>query len=88
MEIEENEALTNVAQLIDLASGLGQASQAERLIMICRKLAKGREMRKRRWSSRGDTDNWAARKILEEALSVADNLVNSFPYSMDRYLEP
>ncbi len=87
MEIEENEALTNVAQLIDLAQGLGQASQAKRLIMICRKLAKGREMRKKRWSLRGDMDDWAAREILKEALYVADNLVNSFPDLQEELLE-
>jgi hypothetical protein len=57
-EIEENEALATVVQLIQLSQGLGQSDQAERLIMVYRKLFKGREMRKKGWDARGDMDDW------------------------------
>jgi hypothetical protein len=36
-------------------------------------------MRKKGWESRGSSDDWAARRVLEEALSFANSLINSFP---------
>ena len=78
MEIEENEALTTVTQLIELAQGLGGGDEADRLIMIYRKLSKGREMRKKGWDHRGDMDDWAARRVLEEGLYLADKLFKQF----------
>ncbi|MBW4504476.1 MAG: VWA domain-containing protein [Scytonema hyalinum WJT4-NPBG1] len=86
-EIEENEALATVVQLIQLSQGLGQSDQAERLIMVYRKLFKGREMRKKGWDARGDMDDWAARRMLEEALSLADSLINSFPDMQEEFLD-
>ncbi len=86
-EIEENEALTTVTQLIELAQGLGRGDQANRLIMLYRKLSKGREMRKKGWDSRGDIDDWAARNVLGAALSFADSLANSFPDLQEELLE-
>jgi len=79
MEIEENEALAAVGQLIDLVQGLGQTGRAHGLIMLGRKLYKNREMRQKGWDNRGDNDNRAARLVLEEALSLADSLINGFP---------
>lgn len=86
-EIEENEALTTVTQLIKLAQGLGQAEQADSLIMLYRKKSKGREMRNKGWGSRGASDDWAVRRMLEEGLSLADSLVNSFPDLQEELLE-
>jgi hypothetical protein len=86
-EIEENEALATVVQLIQLSQGLGQSDQAERLIMVYRKLSKGREIRKKGWDARGDMDDWAARRMLEEALSLADSLINSFPDMQEEFLD-
>jgi hypothetical protein len=73
--------------LIELAQGLGRGDQANRLIMLYRKLSKGREMRKKGWDSRGDIDDWAARNVLGEALSFADSLANSFPDLQEELLE-
>ncbi|MEI2583492.1 vWA domain-containing protein [Scytonema sp. PRP1] len=87
MEIEENEALAVVIQLTDLAQGLGQAEQASRLIAVYRKLSKGREMRKKGWAERGDSDDWVARKVLEEALDLVDSLMNSFPDMQEEFLD-
>jgi hypothetical protein len=78
MEIEENEALANVVQLIELAQGLGETDGADRLITIYRKTSKRREMKNKGWESRGAMDNWAIREVLEEALSFADSLASSF----------
>lgn len=86
-EMEENKALTTVVQLIQLAQGLGKAGQANHLIMVYRKLSKGREMRRKAWDSRGDMDDWAARRLLVEALDLADSLVNSFPDLQEELLE-
>jgi Ca-activated chloride channel family protein len=86
-EMEENKALTTVVQLIQLAQGLGKAEQANHLIMLYRKLSKGREMRRKGWDSRGDMDDWAARMLLVEALDLADSLVNSFPDLQEELLE-
>jgi hypothetical protein len=86
-EIEENQALATVTQLIELAQGLGQAGQADSLIMVYRKLSKGREMRKKGWDSRGDVDDWATRRVLEEGLSLAGSLINGFPDLQEELLE-
>ncbi len=87
MEIQENESLATVAQLIELAQGLGEAGQADGLIMVYRKLGKGREMRKKGWESRGDMDNWSVSKVLEKALDLADSLASSFPDLQEELLE-
>ena len=87
MEIEENEALTVVIQLTDLAQGLGQTEEADRLIRIYRKLSRGREMRRKGWSARGEIEDWAARKVLEHALSLVDHLQNSFPDIQEELLD-
>lgn len=79
MEIEENESLVIVAQLIDLMQGLGQQDRAYMLIGDSRKHHKQREMRNANWDVRGGMDDWAASNILEEALSLADSLINEFP---------
>jgi len=87
MEIEENKALIPVIQLIELVQGLGQANRADDLIMTYRKLHKHREMKNKAWEPRGDMDNWAAREVIEKALSLTDNLINSFPDLQEELLE-
>jgi hypothetical protein len=86
MEIEENEAFATVIQLIELSQGLGQ-SVADRLLMVYRKQFRGREMRKKGWDKRGGSDDWAARRLLEESLSLADSLANKFPDVQEELLE-
>ncbi|MGL5833954.1 MAG: hypothetical protein ACRC1Z_12095, partial [Waterburya sp.] len=52
-----------------------------------RKLSKGREMRHRGWENRSKSDDWATRKVLEEGLSLADSLLNSFPDLQEELLD-
>jgi hypothetical protein len=78
-EIQENESLATVAQLIELAQGLGEARQADGLIMVYRKMGKNREMKNKAWDGRKTSDDWAVSKVLEEALYLAYSLASSFP---------
>jgi Ca-activated chloride channel homolog len=85
-EIEENEALLAVSQLIDLMQGLGQTdrllkltSRADGMQGVARKMQKQRQMRNLQWGQRGTMDNCAPENLLEEALQLADGLINDFP---------
>jgi hypothetical protein len=55
--------------------------------MMYRKKGKRRGMKNIGWDIRGDMDNWAISTVLEEALSLADNLINSFPDLQEDILE-
>jgi hypothetical protein len=55
--------------------------------MVYRKMGRGREMRNKRWGGRGDTDDWVVHRMLEEALFLTDNLINSFPDMEEEFLD-
>jgi len=80
MEIEENAALVAVGQLVDLMQWLGRTDGAIGSITHARKHHKQRGARDIGWDPRGDMDDWSARQLLSDALVMANQLINDFPY--------